>query len=152
MRSKFEDTGFAHLYLQAATAKYTMGIFFMLLVFLYLLLGIVSHGPAVALDFFTAAQMACACLFIGFMRLGVVPNDKLTKPRCTLWVGFNALLTLAFSLVFGWFAAFPRWCLIVFLASIVVSSAAVLLGHFIELHRETQRLNHQLEKYQRGGE
>ncbi|MDR0381980.1 MAG: hypothetical protein LBH86_08335 [Oscillospiraceae bacterium] len=148
MHGKFADTAFARLYLWTSAAKYTMGIFFVMFVSLYLFLGFISEGAAVTLDFFTAIQMVCACLLIGFARQGIVPNDRLTKPRCVLWVGVSTLVTLVFSLLFGWFEKFPPWCLIMFLAMTVVGMAAALLGHFIELYRETRLLNHQLEKFQ----
>ena len=149
MRDKFENSGFARLYLWSAKAKYTMGMFFLIVVILYLFLGFICEGPAVTLDFFTALQMAGICLFIGFSQQGIVPNEKLTKSRCVLWIGLNTLVTLTCSFLFRWFAAFPAWCFIVFLAVVVVGMAGVLLGHFFELHRETQRLNRQLEKFQR---
>ena len=149
MHNKLENSGFARLYLWTAKAKYTMGMFFLIFVILYLFLGFIGEGPAVMLDFFTALQMACVCLFIGFSRQSIVPNEKLTKSRCILWIGLNTLVTLACGLLFRWFAAFPAWCFAVFLAVVVVGMAGVLLGHFFELHKETQLLNRQLEKFQR---
>ena len=149
MQGKFGDTGFARLYLWSASAKYTMGIFFLVFVFLYLFLDFVSAGPAATLDFLTALQMALASLLIGLGRQGIVPVHRLTRLRGILWVALSAVITVAFGLIFGWFAAFPRWCFPVFLAIIVVCGAAALLGHLFELHRETRQLNRQLEQYQR---
>ena len=149
MRNKLENSRFARLYLWTARAKYTMGMFFLIVVIFYLFLGFVSEGPAVTLDFFTALQMACVCLIIGFTRQGIVPNEKLTKSRCILWIGLNTLVMLACSFLFHWFAALPTWCLVAFLAVAVVGMAGILLGHFFELHKETQLLNRQLEKFQR---
>ena len=149
MGDKLENSGFARLYLWAATAKYTMGIFFMLFVFLYLSLGFIIKGSTVKLDLFTAMQMVCVCLAIGLLRQGIAPNNKMTKPRCFLWIALSGTLTLAASLIFGWFSPFPPWCFIVFLVIAVVGMPAALLGHFFELRRETQLLNRQLEKFQR---
>lgn len=151
MRHQFEDTGFARLYLWSAKAKYTMGILFLVFVLAYLLFGIISEEPNHLLDFFTAIQMMFACFFIGIAQQCVVPKEKLTKSRGTLWIIISVLITLSFNLVFGWFSTFPPWCVILFLTLLVMGMAALLLGHYIELHRETRALNRQLEKFQKQG-
>lgn len=151
MRHQFEDSGFAGLYLWTAKAKYTMGIFFLMFVLVYLIFGMIGEGPSHLLDFFTAIQMMFACFFIGIAQQGIVPKEKLTKARGVLWIIVSVLITLSFSLIFGWFSAFPSWCLILFLVLLSMGMAALLLGHYIELHRETQTLNRQLEKFQRQG-
>lgn len=148
MRSKFEDTGFARVYLWTAKAKYTMGILYLACTLVYLFFGAVSKGEKSTLDFFTAIEMMFCCFFIGIAQQGIVPMDKLTKPRCAVWIAAGFFISLAFSLLSGWFSAFPLWCLILFHALLALSMAALLLGHFIELHRETKILNQQLEKYQ----
>ena len=149
MQGKFGDTGFARLYLWSASAKYTMGIYFLVFVFLYLFLGFASAGPAATLDFFTAMQMAVASLLIGLGRQGIVPGHRLTRPRGILWMVLSIVVTVAFGLVFEWFSAFPGWCLPAFLAIVTLCGAAALLGQFFELYRETRQLNRQLEQYQR---
>jgi|GEM_PF-913860 len=149
MQGKFGDTGFARLYLWSASAKYTMSIFFILFVLLYLFLGFAAAGPDVTLDLFTALQMAFAGLLIGLMQQGIIPSHRLTRLRGALWAMLSILVTVAFSLIFGWFSGFPGWCLPVFLAVVLVCDGAALLGDFFELYRETRQLNRQLEQYQR---
>ena len=149
MNHQFEDTGFARLYVWVARAKYTMGIFYVLFVFVYLLFGLISEGPAVTLNLFTAIQMGCACFLIGFAQQGIAPKEKLTKVRCLLWVLTGVVIAVAFSLAFGWFAAFPLWCPILFFVFLVLSMTAMLLSSFLELHRETRVLNRQLGRFQK---
>ncbi|MEA4992791.1 hypothetical protein SDC9_71348 [bioreactor metagenome] len=148
MRHQFEDSGFARLYLWIAKAKYTMGILFLVFVLFYLFFGIIGEGPDHLLDFFTAIQMMFACFFIGIAQQGIVPKEKLTKTRGVLWITISAIIILSFSLVFGWFFSFPPWCFILFLVVLIIGMAGLLLGHYIELHRETRALNRQLEKFQ----
>lgn len=146
---KFKNSGFAKLYLWTTKAKYTMGIFYVAFVMFYLLFGLLGDGPAVTLDFFTAIQMLFACFFIGIVKQAVLPVEKLNRPRCVLWVVSGVLITLAFSLVFKWFQSFPRWCFIVFLLFVAVAMVAMLLGYYLELHRETKRLNRGLAQFQK---
>lgn len=147
MQNNFENTGFARLYLWTTKAKYTMGIFFVVFVLVYLLFGLLYDGVATALDFFTAVQMMFAGFFIGIAQQAIVPTDKLSKTRCVLWVAAGLIITLAFSLVFGWFSAFPLWCAIVFFLVLAVGMLAMLLGYYLDLRRETRMLNQQLDKF-----
>ncbi len=147
MNHKFEDTGFARFYLWTAKAKYTMGILYLAFTLVYLFFGFITDSPAV-LDFFTAIQMMFACFFIGIAQQLLAPQRSLTKARCLLWVAVSTLITLSFSLVFRWFSAFPLWCFVVFLVVLIIGMIALLLGYYIELRRETQALNRQLEKFQ----
>ena len=117
-----------------------------------MIFGMIGEEPDHLLDFFTAIQMMFACFFIGIAQQGIVPMEKLTKSRGALWIAIGTLIALSFSLVFGWFSAFPSWCLVLFLVLLSMAMAALLLGHYIELHRETRALNRQLEKFQRKGE
>lgn len=146
---KLKNSGFAQLYLWTTKAKYTMGIFFVVYVFVYLLLGVLCDGATATLNFFTAVQMIFACLFIGLLQQAILPVEKLSRTRCVLWVASGVALTLLFSLVFGWFRPFPLWCLIVFLLVMAMGMTAMIAGYYLELHRETKRLNRSLEQYQK---
>ena len=148
MKEKFGDTGFARLYLWTAKAKYTMGIFYLAYTLVYLILSAIASESKVALDLFTAIEMMFCCFFIGLAQQGIVPLDKLTKPRCAVWAGTGLLITMGFSLVFGWFSPFPPWCFILFLIMVAMGMLALLLGSFIELYWETKILNRQLERFQ----
>lgn len=146
---KFKNSGFAKLYLWTTKAKYTMGIFYVAFVMFYLLFGLVGDGPAITLDFFTAVQMVFACFFIGIVQQAILPVEKLNRIRCVLWIVSGVLITLAFSLGFGWFSAFPTWCFIVFLLITAAAMVAMLLSYYLELHRETRRLNRGLAQFQK---
>lgn len=149
MHEKFMGSRFARLYLWFAKAKYTMGIFYVAYVFFYLLLGLISEGAAVTLDLYTAIEMLFSCFFIGIIQQAMLTVDKLSRTRCVLWIVSGALITLVFSLVFGWFKGFPGWCFAVFHICVAMGMAAMILLYYIELHRETQLLNQQLEQFQR---
>ncbi|MDL2324272.1 hypothetical protein LJC61_03860 [Ruminococcaceae bacterium OttesenSCG-928-A16] len=146
---RFKNSGFAKLYLWTTKAKYTMGIFFVAFVMFYLLFGLISDGPAISLDFFTAIQMVFACFFIGIAQQVILPVEKLNRTRCVLWVASGVLITLAFGLGFGWFRHFPRWCFIVFLLIMAAAMMAMILSYYLELHRETKRLNRGLTAFQK---
>ena len=148
MKYHFAETGFARLYLWTAKAKYTMGILYLAYTFVYLILGVIASETEVALDLFTAIEMMFCCFFIGLAQQGIVPLGKLTKPRCAVWTGTGLLITVGFSLAFGWFSTFPSWCFVLFLVMLAMGMLAVLLGSFIELYWETKLLNRQLEKFQ----
>ncbi|MDL2293678.1 DUF3021 family protein [Ruminococcaceae bacterium OttesenSCG-928-D13] len=146
---KLKYSGFARLYLWTTKAKYTMGIFFLMHVLVYLLLGLLNEGAAVTLDFFTAVQMMFACFFIGILQQWILPVEKLSRARCVLWVVSGVAVTLVFNLVFGWFRPFPLWCLILFLLLTALGMVAMILGYYLQLHQETKHLNRRLEQYQR---
>ncbi|MDL2205678.1 hypothetical protein LJC33_02060 [Eubacteriales bacterium OttesenSCG-928-N13] len=146
---KLKNSGFARLFVWTAKAKYTMGLFFVVFVLFYLFFGLITEGETVALDFFTALQMVFACFFIGILQQALLPASKLNRARCVLWVLFGVVITLGFSVVFGWFAQFPRWCLVVFVLFVAVAMMFMIILYYLELQRETKRLNQGLEQYQK---
>ncbi len=148
MEQSFSNSVFARLYTWMARAKYTMGIFFVVFVVVYLLFGLVAVPGAVTLDFFNALQMAVCCLFVGIVQQAIVPPDKLAKVRVAVWITTGTFITLAFCLVSGWFTAFPLWCFVGFLVIAALGMVGVALGFYFDLHRETRRLNRQLAKFQ----
>lgn len=148
MENSFWSSPFARLFVWMTKAKLMMGIFFVVFVILYLLFGFVSVEPAVELNFLTAVEMLFAAFFIGLSRQAIMREENPKGVRCCLWVAVGTLVTLLFSLVFKWFSSFPGWCFYVFIAFTVFSMAAVVLGDYIELHRETRRLNSGLKQFQ----
>ena len=145
---KWKNSDFARLFLWTMKAKYTMGIFFVVFVLIYLLLGLVSEGVAVTLDLFTAIQMVFACFFIGLLQQAILPVHKLSCSRGILWVASGVAVTLLFSLVFRWFVHFPLWCFILFMLIIAIGMGMMIAGYYMELHKETKRLNRSLERFQ----
>jgi hypothetical protein len=148
MHATFKNSGLARLYLWVTKAKYTMGIFFVAFVVVYLFFGLVSEGALVTLDFFTALEMVFACFFIGLLQQIIIPMGRLNRSRCALWIVSGVLITLVFSLVFRWFERFPLWCFILFMIFMALGMGAIILGYYLELNRETQRLNRGLEQFQ----
>ncbi|MDL2293514.1 DUF3021 domain-containing protein [Ruminococcaceae bacterium OttesenSCG-928-D13] len=149
---RLKNSGFARMYLWTTKAKYTMGIFFIVHVLGYLLLGLLGllgDGAAVTLDFFTAVQMMFACYLIGVLQQWILPAEKLSRARCVLWGVSGVAATLVFNLVFGWFRSFPTWYLILFLLFVALGMVAIILGYYLQLHRETKHLNRRLEQYQK---
>lgn len=150
MNNNFTDSAFASLYAWTAKAKYTMGIFFLAYVLLYLFLGLIAVDSAVTLDLPTAIEMLFACFGIGLLQQAIIPMGKLSRPRCALWMVSGSLITLAFSLIFGWFTGFPLWCFILFLLLPTLGMGALILAYYIDLSRETQQLNEGLRRFQSG--
>lgn len=148
MQEKLKNSRFALLYLWMAKAKYTMGIFYVFIIFFYLFFGAISVPETVTLDLPTSIEMLFACFFIGLMQQIIMRPEKLTVSRCLLWIGSGALITIVFSLGFNWFNGFPSWCLPLFWICMIIAMAAVLLNLYFELHNETRRLNKQLEHFQ----
>lgn len=148
-RDRMANSGFARLYLWTTKAKHTMGIFFVAFVVFFLLFGLISEGSTITLNFVTAIEMVFACFFIGLVQQAILPVEKLSRARCMLWVVSGVLITLAFSLVFGWFSALPLWCLIAFLLITALAMVAMIWSYYLELHRMTKRLNRGLEQFQR---
>lgn len=149
MRHTFHNSKFAHFYLWATKAKYTMGLFFAFYVILYLFLGLIAVPKDIQLDFWTAFEMMFACFFIGVAQQVILPVEKLSRGRCLLWMAAGALITLAFSLIFQWFVLFPLWCFVVFVAMFVLGTGAMLISYYLELYQETRKLNKQLEQFQK---
>lgn len=149
MQNRVQESKFTRFYLWMIEAKVIMGLFFVYFVFMYLLLGLISSGPVVGLDFFTAVQMVFACFFIGLEQQLLLPGDKISKTRGMLWVLLGTLTALVFSLVFRWFAAFPLWCWVVFLFFACIGMGAMLYRNQLKLKRETWRLNQQLEQFKK---
>jgi len=127
-----------------------MGLFFVYFVFMYLLLGLISEGPAVTLDFFTAVEMVFAAFFVGVAQQILLPGgDGITKVRSFLWILSGTLITFIFSTVFRWFHKFPLWCFIVFIVLTAWGIGAMIYRYYLQLQRETKRLNQQLEQFQK---
>lgn len=148
MQNTFSETGFAKLYLWITKAKFTMGVFFLAFILAYLLFGLIAQGPEASLGFFTAVQMMFACFFIGLTQQILLPTDHLTKLRCVLWMIIGTSITITFSLIFGWFSHLPLWCSIAFFIVLAFGMAAMIIGYYLELHRETKLLNKQLAQFQ----
>lgn len=148
MKTRFSDSGFARLYLWISKAKFTMGIFFMAFALVYLFFGFITEDPPITLGLFPAIQMLFAAFFVGIAQQAILPVDKLSVPRGILWVAAGLLITLGFSLGFGWFALFPAWCLPVFLFVLTLGMIAMIISHCLELRRETKLLNRQLAQFQ----
>lgn len=151
MNNNFSNSGFARLYLWTAKAKYTMGIFFLAFVLLYLFLGLIAVETAVTLDLLTAIEMMFVGFFIGLLQQAIIPKDKLSRPRCALWIVSGTLIALVFSLVFRWFDSFPLWCFFSFLLLPAVGMGALILAYYLDLNRETKLLNRELERFQKQG-
>lgn len=149
MQQKFSQSRFARLYVWMTKAKSTMGLFFSVFVVVYLLFGLINEGLTVSLDLFTAIEMVFACFFIGLSQQILLPSEKLTKARCAVWISSGMVITLAFSLIFDWFARFPLWCVFLFAVVIAMGMMAMIIGFDLELRRETRRLNRQLEQFQK---
>lgn len=144
-----KNSRFAKLFLWMVKAKYTMGIFYVVFILFYLFFGLVSEGPSVMMDLFTALQMLFACFFIGVLQQAILPVEKLSHFRGVMWVASGVAVTLLFSFTFGWFVRFPLWCLILFVLFVAIGMVAMIVGYYLELHRETKRLNRSLEHYQK---
>ncbi len=147
-KTNFSDSGFARLFLWIAKAKFTMGILSMAFVLVYLFFGFITADPPITLGLFTGIQMLFAGFFIGIAQQAILPVEKLSMPRCILWVAAGLLITLGFSLGFGWFQPFPAWCLPVFLIVLTLGMIAMVISNYLELHRETKVLNRQLAQFQ----
>lgn len=150
MQETFKHSRFALLYLWISKAKYTMGIFYVAFVLLYLLFGKVHPDGHVMLDLPTSIEMLFACFFIGLTQQAIAPVNRSTARRSLLWLACGAFITLVFTLVFGWFSTFPLWCLILFIFCVILGMLALLVSHYLELHYETRRLNQQLTSFQNG--
>ncbi|NLX64188.1 MAG: hypothetical protein GX022_05360 [Clostridiaceae bacterium] len=126
-----------------------MGILFALYVVVYLFFGIVIKEIDVSLNFFTAVQMLFTCLIIGIMQQIFIPLDKISPLRCAVWIASGAVITVLSELVFRWFRLFPAWCFPVFTVFMILGMLFMVLAIYLELHRETKNLNHNLEKFQK---
>lgn len=149
-KNSFENSGFARLYTWITKAKFTMGIFFMMHVILFLFFGLIINGTKVSLDFYSALEMLIACFLIGLLQQAVIPQEKFTRIRCTLWIISSAFITLLFGLVFQWFRLFPAWCFPVFIAFEVIGMLFMILSYYLELNRETKYLNRKLDQFRSG--
>lgn len=149
MQIKFTNSRFARLYLWMTKAKYTMGMFFVVYVFLYLIFGYIAFDTPMLLDLPTAIEMTFACFFVGLTQQIILPVDRLSKPRCLLWLATGTVITLVFSLTFRWFSPFPVWYLVLFLLVMLAGMAALLVSYYLELKSETRLLNKKLEQFQK---
>lgn len=148
MQGKASQSAFGRFYLWMFEAKFTMGIFFMFYVVLYLLLGLVSAEPAVALGLSDAFQMILLAFLIGIAQQALLPDGgRLTSARGALFVAIGTAATLVCSLAFSWFRGFPVWCPIVFVALTAVAIALMIYSLHLRLMRETERLNSQLDAF-----
>jgi hypothetical protein len=143
-----QNNGFARLYLFALKAKGTTGVYFMGFVCFYLVIGAVSGKVDVSIDIWKTMQMIVACIMIGFGQALIVPTEKLSVSRGVFWLALSSIVTIGFTLLFGWFEGFPAWCAIVFCGVLTVRLAAYLLGLLFDTRHETEKLNEHLKEYQ----
>lgn len=148
MQDKFSNSRFALLYVWTARAKYTMGLFFILFVHLYLFLGFLNIGNQIVLNLPTSLEMMAASLLIGITQQMIIPVHQLTMKRAISWVVAGSSITLLFSILFNWFAGLPIWYTIFFQCIAGGGMAAILLGYYFELQQETIKLNKQLGHFQ----
>lgn len=149
MCKESQESNFTKFYLWMTAAKITMGLFFVFFVFMYLLLGLISEGPIVTLDFFTSLEMVFAAFFIGIVQQLLLPDsDRLSKLRGLLWILSSTLITFIFALVFKWFEDFPIWCFIVFISFTAIGIGAMMYRYHLQLMRETRQLNERLKQFQ----
>lgn len=149
MESQNREVLFSRVYLWITNAKFTMGMLYCFFVFAYLLFGIIATNPAVTLDFFTALEMLFASFFIGLLRQIILPNGNITKVRGVLWIVSGFVILISFSLIFGWFKPFPSWCLFLFAVCFLLATLAMVFTYYLELMRETRRLNQLLEQFKK---
>ncbi len=148
MKTKFEDTGYGKMYLWVTKAKLTMGVFYAAFTMVYLLLGLTTKDPAITLGFWTAFEMMMVSFVIGIIQQIILPTEKYSTSRGAVWVVLGLIITLAASLLFGWFNQFPGWCLPVFLLVFAIGMVAMLVSCYLELQRETKLLNQGLSAFQ----
>lgn len=148
MQEKFINSHFALLYVWMAKAKYTMGLFFIVFVHMYLLFGWIHTGMQTTLDLITSLEMVIACFLIGVTQQIIVPRKHLTIKRAVVWILLGFAITLSFSIIFQWFAKFPAIYLQLFLSIVIIGMAAMILNYYFELIHETDKLNKQLVYFQ----
>lgn len=150
MQNQQCESMFNRIYLWMTVAKMTMGIFFVLYVFTYLLLGLISEGMDVLLDFWTAFQMMLAAFFVGIMQQILLSGrDNFTKLRISIWILSGTAITLGFTAIFHWFDEFPLWCSVLFIGFTAVAMVMMVWNIHLQFRRETRLLNKQLELFQK---
>ncbi|WP_258728732.1 DUF3021 family protein [Bacillus atrophaeus] len=142
---------FNKFYLFSYESKGTMGMYFASFVVVYLIFGRISVGPDINLDLWTAVQMVAACGLIGFSQRAIVTKDLLSMKRCFLWGLFSSVVTVSFTIGFGWFDGFPLWCGIVFCTVMIIGYMMMWLALYWESERETRKLNKKLREFQEKG-
>lgn len=147
---RLKNGKFAKVYIWFTKAKEAMGLFFMAYVFFYLFFGLFAEPGFQGLNLFTSIQMAFASFFVGMIRQAVIPAGILNRARAGLWVVSGEVITVGFSLFFGWFEGFPLWCALTFWGLMAFGFAAMILDYYFELHQETALLNQKLAQFQSG--
>ena len=147
MEKGFKNNWFAFLYVWMALAKYTMGMLFIVCVMLYLFFGYVCAPAGAVLDFFTALGMAAACLLTGVLRQALIGGSSFSGLRSIIWVTAGTVILSGFSLVFRWFDGFPVWCGAVFAVILTIAMAGMVLGYYLQLYHESEKLNNHLKSF-----
>lgn len=147
---RLKNGRFARIYIWITKAKEAMGLLFTAYVFFYLFFGLFAEPRYRGLDLSTSIQMMFASAFVGMIRQAIIPTGVLNPVRSVIWVASGVVITVGFSLLFGWFEGFPFWCVLVFWGTMAVGFAAMILNYYFELHQETTLLNLKLEQFQSG--
>lgn len=151
MKQEHSENSFKELLLFSFVSKGTMGIFFSMFVFMYLVFGRMSVGSSIVLDLWTAVQMVSACLLIGFGQTIIISKESFQMNRSVIWLLWSSVVTVGFTVGFGWFAGFPLWCSIVFCSILIIGYSMVLLALYWQTEQETKKLNEHLRIYQEKG-
>ncbi|MGG0720543.1 hypothetical protein ABE096_23630 [Robertmurraya massiliosenegalensis] len=151
MKQEQSKNLFKDLLLFGFESKGTMGIYFSMFVFMYLVFGKISIGDSVVLDLWTAIQMVSACILIGFGQTIIMAKDSFHMYRSIAWLIWSSVVTIGFTLGFGWFDGFPLWSVIVFCSILVIGYSMLLLALFWQTEQETKKLNEHLKVYQERG-
>ena len=143
-----ESSKFVQLFLWTAKAKFTMSMFFMASVLIYLLLGAVNQGSSCSINLPVAIEMIIACFLIGILQQVFLPVGNTSFKGYVFWLVACMLLMLLFGGYFRWFIHFPLVYTVIFYVVFLMALLAMIVNICLEQYLETRRLNKQLEIYQ----
>jgi len=142
---------FQRFYLWAMHAKFFMGLYFTVLVFLGGLLTAAFGGDALLLV--TLLQMLLASVVIAFVQVWLLPagvdfSRGIFSLRAVIWLVFSFFCVALTAQLGGWFATLPAFCPWAMGCFMLFACAAMLFGLKFEQDADTLRLNEQLKKFQ----
>ena len=141
---------FKQLYVWAMNAKFFMGMYFIVIVFLTAMVTAIYGETSLAL--LTLVEMLGLSILITALQLLFL--DRATDysrgiffSRSVLWILVSTALIVAASIVFSWFAGLPGWGPYLLGGFMLFGLTAMLFGLKWEQEVDTVRLNTALKKF-----
>lgn len=145
---------FRKMYVWGMNAKLFMALYFIVMVFSLALATWAGGGDSIRL--LTLLEMLLTCGVVAVLQALLLKDSAdyshgVLFGRSVLWLGLSAGIVVGAALLFQWFAGYPWWLLVAFVAFMLAMLIMTLEGLKFEQEADTVRLNSDLKRFKDRG-